>query len=36
LNEADVAYAAEVADLRGRTRGRTIFISGYIPSHLTS
>jgi predicted site-specific integrase-resolvase len=34
LNEADVAYAAEIADLRGRSPGRAIFVSGYTPLHM--
>jgi predicted site-specific integrase-resolvase len=34
LNEADVAYAAEVAKIRGKTPGRAIFTSDYTPPHL--
>jgi DNA-binding transcriptional ArsR family regulator len=34
LNEADVAYAAAVSDVRGRQQGRKVFISKYLPPHL--
>jgi predicted site-specific integrase-resolvase len=34
VNEADVAYAAEVARIRGQTPGRAIFVSDYTPPHL--
>jgi predicted site-specific integrase-resolvase len=36
LNEADVAYAALVAEHRGQTQGRSIFTEAYIPPHLDS
>jgi len=36
LNEADVAYIAEVADIRGRVRGRDIITDEYLPPHACS
>ena len=36
LNEADVAYIAEVADIRGRRQGREIITSDFIPPHVQS
>jgi transposase len=33
LNEADMAYAGKVADIRGRSQGRTIITEEYIPPH---
>ncbi|HIE38147.1 MAG TPA: hypothetical protein EYP77_03600 [Anaerolineae bacterium] len=34
LNEADVAYASRLADIRGRGRGRRIFSEDMIPPHV--
>lgn len=36
LNEADLAYAAEVADVRGRKPGRHIITEEYAPPHATT
>lgn len=36
INEADIAYAAEVADERGRKRGRPIFTSEFTPPHCNT
>jgi predicted site-specific integrase-resolvase len=36
LNEADVAYAALVAEVRGKRRGRRIFTREFVPPHAAS
>jgi hypothetical protein len=36
INEADIAYAAEVAGERGRKRGKPIFTSEFVPPHCSS
>jgi len=36
LNEADVAYIGEVADIRGRTQGREIITNEFIPPYVQS
>lgn len=35
LNEADVAYAALVAQERGKRRGRAVFTEDFLPPHLS-
>jgi predicted site-specific integrase-resolvase len=36
INEADMAYIAEVGDERGRKRGKPILTSEFIPPHCNS
>ncbi len=36
VNEADVAYAALVADARGRKKGKRILVPEFIPPHASS
>jgi predicted site-specific integrase-resolvase len=36
LNEADVAYAALVAEERGQQQGRAIFVPEFVPPHCSA